>query len=76
MTCNDCTITIIEALQTQMTAGVAVSYTMAANHLSTAVSELPEFLQKNRNISGVARSESSHVIYNSDGAIITGVGLS
>ena len=63
----------IEALRAQMTAGVAVSYTMAANHLSTAVSELPEFLHKSRNISGVARSESSHGgIYNSDGTIITG----
>ena len=63
----------IEALRAQMTAGVVVSYTMAANHLSTAVSELPEFLHKNRNISGVARSESSHGgIYNSDGTIITG----
>ena len=59
----------IEALRAQITAGVAVSYTMAANHLSTAVSELPEYLHKNRNISGV---ESSHGIYNSDGTIITG----
>ena len=62
----------IEALRAQITAGVAVSYTMAANHLSTAVSELPEYLHKNRRISGVVRSESSHDIYNSDGTIIAG----
>jgi len=67
----------IETLRAQMTAGVAVSYTMAANHLSTAVSELPEYLHKNRNVSSVARqgrnnNENSDGIYNSDGTIKTG----
>jgi len=64
----------IEALRAQMTAGVGVSYTMAANHLSTAVSELPEHLHKNRNVSGVARQgrENSYGIYNDDGTIKTG----
>ncbi len=69
--------TSIEALKAQMTAGVNITYTMAANHLTTAVSELPEFIQKNnRNISGVGTSGSSSGgsadIYNSDGSIITG----
>ena len=67
----------IEALRAQMTAGVAVSYTMAANYLSTAVSELPEYLHKNRNVSIVARqgmnnNEHSDGIYKSDGTIKTG----
>ena len=60
----------IEAVRAQITAGVEVSYIMAANHLSTAVLELPEYLHKARKVSGV---ESSHGgIYNSDGTIITG----
>ena len=60
-----------------MTAGIAVSYTIAANHQSTAVSELPEYLHKNRNVSGVAHQDSNNNesfdgIYNSDGTIKTG----
>jgi len=52
----------IDALKAQITAGINVSYTMAANHLSAAVSELPDYLARNRNISG----------HNSDGSIKTG----
>ncbi len=68
----------IAALRAQQTAGVNVTYTMAANHLSTAVSELPEYIQRNRNVSGVGSSNAqsgergSPDIYNSDGSIITG----
>ena len=67
----------IEALRAQQTAGVDVTYTMAANHLSTAVSELPEYLAKNRNISGVGShqgggSNDQNGIYNADGTIKTG----
>jgi len=44
----------IDALKAQKTAGTVITYTMAVNHLSTAVSELPEYLAKNaRNVSGV-----------------------
>ena len=44
----------IDALKATHTTGTVISYTMAANHLSTAVSELPEYLAKNaRNVSGV-----------------------
>ena len=67
----------IAALRAQQTAGTAITYTMAANHLATAVSELPEYISKNsRNVSGVGTSNSgekgSADIYNSDGSIITG----
>ena len=34
----------VEELKAQMTEGVNVMYTMAANHLLTAVSELPEYV--------------------------------
>ena len=46
----------IEALKAQQTAGTAVTYTMAANHLTTAVSALPEYIFKNRSISAVTRT--------------------
>lgn len=68
----------IEALQAQMTAGTNITYTMAANHLSTKVSTLPEYLSKNRNISGVAAKTGNTTngggdgIYNADGSINTG----
>ena len=68
--------TAIAALRAQQTAGTAITYTMAANHLSTAVSELPEYISKNhRNVSGVGTNsdqKGSADIYNSDGSIITG----
>jgi hypothetical protein len=66
----------ISALKAQMTAGTAITYTMASNHLSTAVSELPEYIAKNRNISSLNKGQSprtgNSAIYNGDGSIITG----
>jgi len=69
----------IDALKAQITAGVNVSYTMAANHLSAAVSELPDYLARNRNVSGVGNhntnsddGDNNAGIYNSDGSIKTG----
>jgi hypothetical protein len=67
----------IDALKAQQTAGTDITYTMAANHLSTAVSELPEYISKNsRNVSGVQRDgkdgKGSDAIYNADGTINTG----
>ena len=67
----------IEALKAQQTAGTAVTYTMAANHLTTAVSALPEYISKNRNISAVTRTGGdtnggSSEIYRDDGTINTG----
>jgi hypothetical protein len=70
----------IEALKTQQTLGTVITYTTAANHLSTAVSELPDYISKNRNISqlGVRFSDDtsgnpeSSTIYKEDGKINTG----
>ena len=68
----------VEALKAQMTAGTNVTYTMAENYLSTAVSELPEYISKNRNISAVGGDKSvigdgnKPTIYNADMSIKTG----
>ena len=66
----------IDALKATQTIGTDITYTMAANHLSTAVSELPEFIQRNRNVSGLTTGqgtqEDGNGIYNSDGTINTG----
>ena len=48
---------------------------MAANHLSTAVSELPEYIANNRTIGAVHKDgtqEGGEGIYSSDGSIRTG----
>ena len=55
----------------------AVTYTQCANHIATAVSELPEYVSKNRNISGVTSGhatsgDSSAGIHKPDGSINTG----
>ena len=70
------------ALQAQQTMGNALTYLTCANHLSARVSELPEYLIKNRNVSGVGTREGggggnggggdSVGIYNTDGSIRTG----
>lgn len=68
----------IEALKARLATNDAITYTQAANHISTAVSELLEFLPKNHNISGVSTakpgsaSKGDPSIYNDDGSIITG----
>ena len=68
----------IQALKAQQTVGTVITYTMVANHLSTAVSELPEDQVKNRSVSGirVAGLSGGHSdtdgIYNADGSIKTG----
>ena len=65
----------IKALKAQQTAGVNVTYTMAAKHLSTAVSELPEFISKNRNVAAIGTGSGRRGcddIYNNDGTINTG----
>jgi len=66
----------IEALKVKQSTNEDLTYSQVANHMATAVSELPEFLSKHRNISSTntttttASGDSS--IYNSDGSIITG----
>lgn len=67
----------IEALKALETTGAVITYTMAANHLSTAVSQLPEYLAKNaRNVSGVQFKAGNGTggggIHNEDGSVITG----
>jgi hypothetical protein len=64
----------VEALRAQQTAGSILTYTACANHLTTAVSQLPEYIQRNRNISGVRiGAVSTSAIYNEDGTInVTG----
>ena len=63
----------IDALKAQQTTGTNITYTMAANHLATAVSELPEYIAKNRNVSSVtATNGEKSSIYDADGSIITG----
>ena len=59
----------VAALEAQITTGANISYTTAANHLSTAVSRLPEFLFKNRVIGAVTSSVTGS-IYKEDGSII------
>ena len=43
----------IQALKVQESMGTVISYAAAANHISTAVTELPEYISKHRNISGL-----------------------
>ena len=66
----------IEALKVKQSTNEELTYQQAANHLSTAVSELPEFLAKNRNVSGAKTTNTTErgdpSIYNPDGSIITG----
>ena len=65
----------ISALKARMITEV-VTYTQCANHIATAVSELPEYVSKNRNISGVTvgrdTSSDSSGIHKPDGSINTG----
>ena len=66
----------INALKATQTTGTVISYTMAANHLSTAVSELPEYLAKSaRNVYGAQTGGGgggSKSVHNEDGSINTG----
>ena len=65
----------IAALKARMITEV-VTYTQCANHIATAVSELPESVVKNRNISGTTTGQSPSAnqtgIHKPDGSINTG----
>ena len=67
-------IVAVEALRAQQTAGSILTYTACCNHLTTAVSQLPEYIQRNRNISSIKIGEVKvGSIYNEDGSInVTG----
>ena len=60
----------IVALKATITTSKAntVSYTTVANHLSTAVSQLPEYVAKNRNIIWLSKQDNG--IYRTDGSVI------
>ena len=62
----------IAALKASITTSPAgtITYTTVCNHLSTAVSQLPEFIAKGRNISSLERTGASQSIYKPDGSII------
>ena len=66
----------IDTLKASQRTGTTISYTMAAKHLSTANSELPECITKNaRNVSGVQvgyGTKGGDEIYNEYGSINTG----
>ena len=67
----------IQALKAQTTAGTTFTYTTAANHLNTAVSEFPDYIVKSRNISALgntdkANDDTSPSIHNADDSIKTG----
>ena len=61
----------IDYLKASQTTGMTISYTMASKNLSTATSELPEYIAKNaRNVSVVQVGDvgkGGDGIYNKDG---------
>ena len=65
-------LTDVAALKATITTSQpgTISYTTVCNHLSTAVSQLPEYVAKNRNISVVGKAGENKGIYHSDGSII------
>ena len=63
----------IAALKASITTNPAgtITYSTVCNHLSTAVSQLPEFIAKGRNISSVDRDDTSSLsCYRDDGTLI------
>ena len=66
----------IEALKVKQSTNEDLTYTQVANHMATAVSELPEFLSKHRNVSSTNTTSTTATgdpsIYNTDDSIITG----
>ena len=51
----------VDALRVKQATDAALTYTKAANHLSTAVSELPDYIARNCAISGVdVKSSTQH----------------
>ena len=64
--------TSLEALKARISTSVTpITYTTCANHLSTAVSELPDYLSKNRNVSQLTSGDHNPTIHNEDGSIKT-----
>ena len=68
---------VIEAMNVSITTEIigTVSYTTVANHTSTSMSQLPEYLSRNRKISSIQSNEdnsNTNSIYKSDGYTNTG----
>ena len=60
----------VETLSAQRATGSNITYTACCNHLTTAVSKLPEYKLRNRSVSGVkVGSGGKSSIYNDDGTI-------
>ena len=65
----------IDALRALQTKGTEVTFSEASSHLATTVSELPEYISRNQNVSGVTsqlQSLPTKGIYNENGKIFTG----
>ena len=66
----------IDALRALQTKGTEVTFSEASSHLATMVSELPEYISRNRNVSGVTSQQSQSTptkgIYDENGKIFTG----
>ena len=68
----------VEAMKAKITTEPpgTVTYTTVANHILTAVSELPDFLSRNHKVSGVSghsvSTQNVIIIFNADGSINTG----
>ena len=63
----------MEALKKQIaTSPTLITFTTIANHLATAVADLPDNVSKRRNINGVSTTDGSKAIYRADGSINTG----
>ena len=66
----------IEAMRARITTSTTpITYSTVANHMSTAVSMLPEYIARNRNVSLVATDraqDGDSPIHNEDGSIKTG----
>ena len=65
---------VIEAMKAKITQDPpgTVTYTTVVNQISIAVSELSDYIAKNRNISGLQEDSTSNSIYSASGKINTG----
>ena len=56
----------VEAMKAKITTEPAetVTYTTVTNHISTTMSEMPDFLSRNRKISGVTGRNNKNTTYN------------
>lgn len=67
---HDKLLLAVETLRAQETVGTNLTYTACCNHLTTTVSRLPEYIQRNRTTSAVTiGAVRTSTIYNVDGSI-------